>query len=733
MKILLISPKDLYQLASPPLGLGYLISYAKLHNNNDIYFHDENSIPSEEINQKLNSILAYYGPDYVGITFPSSAIKRVIEIGKTIRSSKNGSSIKIFAGGYHPTSEPEATLRLLPFLDFIVSGEGEIAFSKIDKDFSLLNNVALLNNGKYFENELSFEQNIDQFPYPDRHIYNKKYFEPSYGAIAGIYGRVATIMTSRGCPYSCKFCSGKLIQKVVRFHSVEYVVEEIEHILSVVGSFDYLYFLDTMFLSKWSRTETLCNHLKKYKYKKYFKWAANASANVISSEKVKLMKEAGCFYLSFGFESASDRVLKLMNKKATAQDNQKALDICRKYSVLANSAFLFGIPGEEEDDLRKTCEFVRKNNIFSPGINVMKPLPGSPYYYEFIDNGILKKDIETWFKISSINIEDKIYNDCLDENIYKKYKELFYRNVYLKQKFNDIKINMLKKIRYGLERVLNVDTKKFNLLSDREYKQQTVTHWTKGACGTSYTEKEFLSKDYFEEIRNYRYKTHPWILDTINRFDIDGQKVLEIGYGAGTDHLSLASRGGVMYGIDITPKNREITSKLFEMQGYKSELIVGDAENLPYENNSFDFVYSFGVIHHSPDTNRIISEIYRVLKPGGRCYITVYHKNSIFFWWTVFFVYYLLNIGWKRRTLQQQLSLIEYPGDNENMVIRLYRRKEFEAMFHRFSNVKSYVKQLLPIDIAYISSFYRYKDKPTPFLTEVGNKLGWYVIVDAVK
>lgn len=287
-----------------------------------------------------------------------------------------------------------------------------------------------------------------------------------------------------------------------------------------------------------------------------------------------------------------------------------------------------------------------------------------------------------------------------------------------------------------MEEVKNKDflnTTEFNDRNSDDYKRETIHHWSATPCGSNYSDFAPRTKEYFEGIEQHRYRTHPWIKESIDSFNITNKKVLEIGFGMGTDHLNLARRGAIMHGIDLTPTNREISTERFKIYGMKSDLITGDAENLPYMDNSFDFVYSFGVIHHSPDTQRIISEIYRVLKPGGKCWITVYHKNSVYFWWSVFLVNYLLKGGWKRRTLQQQLSRIEYPGDNENMVIKLYTRKEFASMFSSFRSVNSYIKHLLLCDIAYLAPFYKNKNTPSPFFTRIGNRFGWYVVVEAGK
>lgn len=278
-----------------------------------------------------------------------------------------------------------------------------------------------------------------------------------------------------------------------------------------------------------------------------------------------------------------------------------------------------------------------------------------------------------------------------------------------------------------------MDTKDFKELSAEEYKRQTRANWTLAPCGSNYGTGEFASKEYFEQVEAHRYGTHPWIKKAIDTFDIKDKDVLEIGFGMGTDHMNLARRGGCMNGIDLTPRNLEVTASRFELYGLKSKLITGDAENLPYPDNSMDFVYSFGVIHHSPDTERIVAEIRRVLKPGGRCWVTVYHKRSIFFWWSTFLVNFLLLGGWRKRSLKQQISLIEYPNTNENMVIRLYNKSDFLKLFGNFSFCAASMYHLLPADIFFVCRFFADPFRPAPFLDFLGKYVGWYIVVDAVK
>jgi ubiquinone/menaquinone biosynthesis C-methylase UbiE len=286
-------------------------------------------------------------------------------------------------------------------------------------------------------------------------------------------------------------------------------------------------------------------------------------------------------------------------------------------------------------------------------------------------------------------------------------------------------------IAIGLSR--RFDTVTFSHKADYIYKLETIKNWTSAPCGSCYSSLEAYTKSYFDEIEQHRYRTHPWILESIDRFDIKDKLVLEIGYGMGTDHRALARRGGIMHGIDLTPLNKEVATKHLDLYAYRSNLRTGDAENLPYPDQYFDFVYSFGVIHHSPNTAQVVREIHRVLKPGGKCYVTVYHKNSVFFWWSVYMVNYLLSGNWRKRSLREQISLIEYPNNNESMVIRLYRKNEFLELFDRFHKAEAHIEHLLPVDISFIESLYKDKAVPTPFLAKLGKRFGWYVIVEATK
>jgi ubiquinone/menaquinone biosynthesis C-methylase UbiE len=164
-------------------------------------------------------------------------------------------------------------------------------------------------------------------------------------------------------------------------------------------------------------------------------------------------------------------------------------------------------------------------------------------------------------------------------------------------------------------------------MNSLEAKDRVREFWNRASCGEQlYLKGE--DKAAFTEQRRIRYALEP--IEAFARFEsFRAKKTLEIGVGLGADHQSLAEAGADLTGVDLTERAVEFTRARFELFGLKSDLKVGDAENLPFRDGSFDAVYSWGVIHHSPDTPRAAAEILRVLKPGGFARVMIYHKWSM--------------------------------------------------------------------------------------------------------
>ncbi|PIP18789.1 MAG: hypothetical protein COX41_06355 [Candidatus Omnitrophica bacterium CG23_combo_of_CG06-09_8_20_14_all_41_10] len=166
------------------------------------------------------------------------------------------------------------------------------------------------------------------------------------------------------------------------------------------------------------------------------------------------------------------------------------------------------------------------------------------------------------------------------------------------------------------------------------------------------------------------------------------------------DSASFAKAGAIVTGIDLTPRSIELATKQFEIYGLKGEFFVADAENLPFPEESFDIVYSFGVLHHTPNIRKAIDEIYRVLKPGGQVLIMLYNKDSVFFLWDIVFLERIIHGNLLRESIEDRLSRIEYTTSGAKPLVRVYTRKEARKLFCKFRNVNVKVFQLKKDDIS---------------------------------
>tara|TARA_B110000879_G_scaffold212935_1_gene312047 strand:+ start:7290 stop:8117 length:828 start_codon:yes stop_codon:yes gene_type:complete len=163
------------------------------------------------------------------------------------------------------------------------------------------------------------------------------------------------------------------------------------------------------------------------------------------------------------------------------------------------------------------------------------------------------------------------------------------------------------------------------LLLDKELVKE---FWDEAACGEELLLSSYDLEGYAAQASE-RYRLEPYIIPFANFEQSSGLAVLEIGLGLGADHESFALAGAKLAGIDLTPRAVKITGHRLGLKSLESDLLVGDAEDLPHDTGTFDLVYSWGVIHHSPNTNKAASEILRVLKPEGEFRVMVYHTWSL--------------------------------------------------------------------------------------------------------
>lgn len=193
--------------------------------------------------------------------------------------------------------------------------------------------------------------------------------------------------------------------------------------------------------------------------------------------------------------------------------------------------------------------------------------------------------------------------------------------------------------------------------------------WDKNPCGTNFVNTE-TTIEFFQKYDEFRYSTEGHILEELDIIDFKGKVVLEIGLGQGADSMQIVDRGAIYHGIDLTDESIRRVKLRFDLfnKSYKS-VEKADAVKLPFKDNYFDLVYSHGVIHHSPEIENIVGEIYRVLKPGGKAIIMLYHKNSINYYVSIALV---RRLGLLFLFLFPPLSKVitKLTGESENRILK---------------------------------------------------------------
>jgi ubiquinone/menaquinone biosynthesis C-methylase UbiE len=274
-----------------------------------------------------------------------------------------------------------------------------------------------------------------------------------------------------------------------------------------------------------------------------------------------------------------------------------------------------------------------------------------------------------------------------------------------------------------------------------EKKREIRKFWGNRPCGVISSPHPVHSAAFFEETRGKRYKFHtdldkPFMQEAIGFSKYTGKKVLEIGCGIGIDALEWKLAGNTYVGLDYNFPSVQITRGRFEDAGCDGEFTNGDAENLPFPDKSFDIIYSFGVLHHTPGTEKAINEVHRCLRPGGKAIIMLYYK-----WSAMVFGDIILGRGlyqgniWKVRSLGELISkYTEWDSQTEssvNPLTKVYSKRQAKKMFRQFGNVEMELhylwrghfgplRRLLPL-------------VPNSVLQNLHRRLGWNLIIKAEK
>lgn len=353
MKIVLVSDQD-EATNIQSLGLGYLVSYAKRYSNDDSQYIIINQRP------KSAGEIAKLKPDILGFTSMSLFYN---EIDRLAHEVKRELDIPTFIGGHHISIMPES---LTENFDFAVIGEGEDTFLQlINNQFNYKNTEGIYyrEDGKLkFSGERGLITPLDKIPFPDREAMQlEKYIHNFNWVGTKKLGRGTSMITSRGCPHKCAFCSASVFWKKYREHSAEYVVREIEMLHEKYRCSNLLVY-DDYFTANKKRLLNIKQMLKERGLLGRINYACLARADRFDNEIAKTLKEIGVQTVNFGFESGSDKILKyLKGPHSSVELNQRAIDISSESGLLVGANIIVGNPHEIAEDLEQSYNFLSKN------------------------------------------------------------------------------------------------------------------------------------------------------------------------------------------------------------------------------------------------------------------------------------------------------------------------------------------------------------------------------------
>jgi SAM-dependent methyltransferase len=245
-----------------------------------------------------------------------------------------------------------------------------------------------------------------------------------------------------------------------------------------------------------------------------------------------------------------------------------------------------------------------------------------------------------------------------------------------------------------------------------ERKERVRAYWEAEPCGSPHATAHEGTPEYFAQVERSRAELEPFIGRYADFEGARGESVLEIGTGLGTDLVRFARAGARVTGVDLTEHAVALVRRRLELEGLEGDVRRADAERLPFADGAFDRVYSWGVLHHTPDTSHAIGEALRVLRPGGRACIMLYALNSWVSWG--FWVRQALLKGHPRRSRADVLA-----AHMESEGTRAYTRRELRRLFAGRLDDLQVEQVATPYDRAFAG----------PLATATGRWLGWFAVV----
>jgi radical SAM superfamily enzyme YgiQ (UPF0313 family) len=424
----------------PPLGLAYIAALLE-KNGHFVEILDGIANPTSiiDIVRKTQNF------DIVGLTAITTFALRMKELIDAIK--KENSNVKIVVGGPHATAVPMDLINDKS-INFIIVGEGEQTFleliNRIDgEDYDNIKGLLYKKKGKVCHTEpRELIKDLDILPIPARHLLSMKLYKSSE-ARANKQPSLSMI-TSRGCPFSCIFCNKNIFGRGFRYHSPEYVVKEMEILKSKYGAKDIAIWDDNFTVNK-ERVYKICELIIKKKLN--LSWSCEARVDCVDLDLLKIMRKAGCDYIAYGIESGSEKVLKKMRKGFTKDDVRRTFSWTKEAKIGIRAYFILGMIDETTKEMEETIDFAIELEPDIASFTLWVPLPGTDAYNEVCKNNELK-DPKFWEHqiVPEFNFLDKpIYvpKDIKPSELMhmhqKAYRRFYFRPKYMLKQITKIR------------------------------------------------------------------------------------------------------------------------------------------------------------------------------------------------------------------------------------------------------------------------------------------------------
>jgi radical SAM superfamily enzyme YgiQ (UPF0313 family) len=426
--------------------------------------------------------IAARAPAMIGFTVYSHDLPIVQRISAFI---KNNISKKIYiaVGGPHPSIAPQHTFDYLQNIDFAFQGEAEEGFSKLvghflsggkasgENDFEVFSSIPGMvykeGSGVLRANPKHYTDELDRFGFPDWDLIGPtRYFKTCHGVFYK-HGRFASIFTSRGCNQSCSFCVAHgIMGRKIRRRSVHHVIGEIKMLQNKYGIREF-HILDDNFTARKSYVIDFCKALIDSGIRIAWACPNGVRLDSLDEEVLDWMKKSGCYSITAGIESGSQRVLDSMNKNLKLSRSEQVLRLIKRKGFRTAGFFILGYPGETEEEMLATIRFSTKLPLDVADFSNFIPLPGSEIFEQMCGTHSLYHTDMTIFS-SPANIVENVSGTELKRAIIRKaYRDFYFRT--------GILINLLLRVR-SLYQVYYILKRLVRYFNPQRFMIQNATH-----------------------------------------------------------------------------------------------------------------------------------------------------------------------------------------------------------------------------------------------------------------